>query len=97
MLTVASVLTQAPTHHTVTYALQVQTDEFAPQAIDLTQTWSTEVTDYFEYDDFPAMVAAVNIYVELHLLRSKGTPRSLRELLPAFAALLLQRQCPRTP
>ena len=41
-------------------------DEFAPQAIDLTQTWSNEVTDYFEYDDFPAMVVAVNIYVKLH-------------------------------
>ena len=41
-------------------------DEFAPQAVHLTQTWSNEVTDYFEYDDFPAMVVAVNIYVKLH-------------------------------
>ena len=73
---------------TVTYALPVQTREFPDQVINLTQTGSTEVTDFFEYDDLPAMVAAVHIYVKQHVAPQQRYTRSLPELLAAFAARL---------
>ena len=84
-------ISQSPAHS------QPEPVNFPLQVIDLTQTWSNEVTVTIECDDQLAMAAAVYIYVKLHFTPQQRYPRSLPELLTAFAALLFQRQADDVP
>ena len=70
-------------------ALPAHTSEFALQVVDLTEIWSNEITGNIENDDLLAMAVAVYLHIKLHFTPQQRYPRSLPELLTAFAALLL--------
>ena len=59
---------------------------------DLTNTWSGSDSDVIESDDILALAAAVYMFIKLHLSPQHRYPRSLPELLTAFAALPTSQQ-----
>ena len=69
-------------------ALSLQTCEFTPQVIDSTRGWSDALAERITHTDLLAMVAAVNVCVNMHCTLGQRYLYSLPQLLEAFAAQL---------
>ena len=76
----------------VAYALPPHTNGFSLQVLDLTHIWSASDSDAIDLDDILASAAAVYVFIKLNLSPQQRYPRTLTELLTAFAELLTRQQ-----
>ena len=72
-------------------AFPAHTCRFALQIFDQTQVWSNTDSGIVDSDDLLALAAAFYMYMKLHLSPQQRYPRSLPEVLAAFAALPIRR------
>ena len=76
----------------VTSAFRPHTSKFSLQVLDLTHVWSHSDSNVSEHDDILALTAAIYVFIKLNLSPQQRYPRTLPELLTAFAELLTRQQ-----